>query len=407
MLRDQRTPSLALCTAHLHCRLDSTRTVSERARTAASAPLPTCLLLTPDLSFLPYPLPPAPPHPNQSTQQNQRHQLLQDKVAERQTTHRAAKAQARDAEEAKAAAKAVVGQKWVREAQHNAGRCKKESRTWAQELTYECEDSPVVAEPPRTMTATVLTKSHTAIVKPACTGVTSTIHKALTPLVPSPIPLTNALGISTAVAVDNLSSATCNNNTGVASAGEEVPPPLPPTETTIGNCNMGGLRVAVALVAGGPVMVSFAAGVGSFAVGFRGAQTGLHAGLDMMLSALPITTPLADNDNDNNNSEVVVLTPQQAAVGDARRNVTAHVVNLSGGVLTEDGALLQAAGDALEAGAHLALDAAVNLTAAGCAAACAGVGVVVASTILTPLVVGAGLLAGGRALWRSISGGRA
>jgi len=297
---------------------------------------------------------------------------------------------------------------------------------WAQDASYRTStDADADASPPRPIETIPVNGYHPvprAVSKPVCVGVVSQRQRALvggsTRFVPSPVPLHNAWGLVTPVATDNVAAPAASP--AVAGEDEVVQPEaqVAAPDNTITNATTNspsscaeGLKAAVTLVAAGPALVSLAGGIGGFMLGYKEVQGGLHAGIDMLLSAaLPAVVPSAPANTDDDTSrgeQPPPLTPKQAAVGAARRNVTAHVANLSGGVLSEDGALLQAAGDALKAGAHLALDAAVNLTATGCAAACAGAGVVFASAVCTPFVVGAGLVMGGRALWRSLSGGKA
>jgi len=211
-----------------------------------------------------------------------------------------------------------------------------------------------------------------AVSKPVCVGVVSQRQKALVggciTFVPSPVPLHNAWGLVTPVATDNIAAP--SGSPTVAAEDEVVQPQarFAASENTDNNSHSPsscaeGLKVAVTLVAAGPALVSLAGGIRGFVLGFKEVQGGLHAGIDMLLSAaLPVvpSAPANTGDNTSRAEQPPPLTPQEAAVGAARRNVTAHVANLSGGVLSEDGALLQAAGDALEAGAHLALDTAVN-----------------------------------------------
>jgi len=89
----------------------------------------------------------------------------------------------------------------------------------------------------------------------------------------------------------------------------------------------------------------------------------------------------------------------------AKHQISTGVALLTGGLLPQHGAVAQAAGGAVEAGANAVVSTAVNLAAAGCAVACAGAATAAASMVFTPSAVGAGLYAGGRFLWRSLSGG--
>jgi len=162
--------------------------------------------------------------------------------------------------------------------------------------------------------------------------------------------------------------------------------------------------MAVAAVV--PDVLPAAAYVAAFTTVYPGVGNALNQGVDLMLGALPRSSPATNAlqtaaSTTGEGSDAPVAESAQVAAGRMFANVAGGFSRWTG-----EGLIYQAAGGMAEAGAHLAIGAAVNLTAASCAAACAGVSMV-AAAVVSPVVFGVGLVVGGRALWRSISGGKA
>ncbi|GBF93013.1 hypothetical protein Rsub_05624 [Raphidocelis subcapitata] len=179
-----------------------------------------------------------------------------------------------------------------------------------------------------------------------------------------------------------------------AAAPEAAAPPKPLSPAALAAAAAFGVFAA-------PVALPVLAGAAAYSAVLPVAKQAFGAGLDAALCAVaaPGAGGVRTSDGDGG---------ARAAVGRTlRRSVTSGVERFSGGVLPADGAIARAAGGAVEAGAAAAVSAAVGAAAMGCAAAAAGAAAAAASVLLTPVAVGAGLLVGGRAVWRTLSGSRA
>ncbi|GBF93023.1 hypothetical protein Rsub_05634 [Raphidocelis subcapitata] len=179
-----------------------------------------------------------------------------------------------------------------------------------------------------------------------------------------------------------------------AAALEAVAPPKPLSPAALAAAAAFGVFAA-------PVALPVLAGAAAYSAVLPVAKQAFGAGLDAALCAVaaPGAGGVRTSDGDGG---------ARAAVGRTlRRSVTSSVERFSGGVLPADGAIARAAGGAVEAGAAAAVSAAVGAAAVGCAAAAAGAAAAAAAVLLTPVAVGAGLLVGSRAVWRTLSGSRA
>ena len=167
------------------------------------------------------------------------------------------------------------------------------------------------------------------------------------------------------------------------------------------------LAAGAAFAAATPLLTSAYAGIKTFSSTLPVAKRLLTAGAGAMLSGvLPsggapvVAAPCADDD---------AAPPSGPATGrrSLRHQVTHGVAHLSGGVLSANGVVARAAGSAAEAGAAAAVGLAVNDAAVGCAATAAGVAATMIVIFSPPLLAGVSAFAGGRALWRALSGPRA
>ncbi|GBF89275.1 hypothetical protein Rsub_02152 [Raphidocelis subcapitata] len=190
--------------------------------------------------------------------------------------------------------------------------------------------------------------------------------------------------------------------------------PAPTATGALASLSDAQLAAGAAFAAAAPLLTGAYAGVKTFSAALPAAKRLLAAGADALLcgvlpsggapahvvaidcdDAMPTPmNPLADG-------------PPLLSRRSLRHQVTHGVAHLSGGVLSADSALARVAGSAAEAGAAAAVGLAVNAAAVGCAAAAAGVAATAAAIFTPPLFAGVSAFAGGRALWRALSGSRA
>ncbi|GBF92471.1 hypothetical protein Rsub_04575 [Raphidocelis subcapitata] len=184
-----------------------------------------------------------------------------------------------------------------------------------------------------------------------------------------------------------------------------------PAAGTLASLSDAQLAAGAAFAAAAPLLTGAFAGVKAFSAALPAAKRLLAAGADAMLGGvLPsggAPVPMVAIECEYEPNPTALADGPPLGRRSLRHQVTHGVATLSGGVLSADSALARVAGSAAEAGAAAAVGLAVNAAAVGCAAAAAGVAATAAAILTPPLFAGLSAFAGGRALWRALSGSRA
>jgi len=258
----------------------------------------------------------------------------------------------------------------MREAQRNSRRGKKEERMWEEESSCPySDDGPFVAEAPRATTW----EYHEAWTpewpvdanptKPVCIIVRSTVTKARW-LIQCATPHYNAWGVPEDVfPADFMSSAPAASGDAAPAVAEEPPAAELAGELPASSPPSAAAQMGMAVAAVVPGVLPAAAYVAAFTAVYPVVGCALNQGVDLMLGALPRSSPATNAlqtaaSTTGEGGDAPVAESAQVAAGRMFANSVASGVSR----WTGQGLISQAAGGLAEAGAHLAIGTAVNLS---------------------------------------------